>query len=40
MHAGRGCGSLETHDLAIAKYVASREKDLVFTRELVARADD
>ena len=28
---------LEPHDLAIAKYVASREKDLVFTRELVGR---
>jgi len=28
---------LEPHDLAIAKYVASREKDLVFTRELAAR---
>jgi hypothetical protein len=25
---------LETHDLAISKYVAGREKDLVFTREL------
>jgi hypothetical protein len=28
---------LEPHDLAIAKYVASREKDLQFTRELAAR---
>lgn len=28
---------LEPHDLAIAKYVASREKDLVFTRELARR---
>ena len=28
---------LEPHDLAIAKYVASREKDQVFTRELVGR---
>jgi hypothetical protein len=28
---------LEPHDLAIAKYVASREKDLVFTGELVKR---
>jgi hypothetical protein len=28
---------LDPHDLAIAKYVACREKDLVFTRELVAR---
>jgi len=28
---------LEPHDLAIAKYVAAREKDLVFTRELVER---
>jgi hypothetical protein len=28
---------LEPHDLAIAKYVASREKDLVFTRELAGR---
>ena len=28
---------LEPHDLAIAKYVASREKDLAFTRELVGR---
>ena len=28
---------LEPHDLAIAKYVASREKDIVFTRELVRR---
>jgi hypothetical protein len=25
---------LETHDLAISKYVAGREKDLAFTREL------
>jgi hypothetical protein len=28
---------LEPHDLAIAKYGASREKDLIFTRELVRR---
>jgi len=28
---------LEPHDLAIAKYIASREKDLVFTHELVRR---
>jgi hypothetical protein len=28
---------LEPHDLAIAKYVARREKDLVFTRELARR---
>jgi len=28
---------LEPHDLAVAKYVASREKDLIFTRELVQR---
>jgi hypothetical protein len=28
---------LEPHDLAIAKYVASRDKDLVFTRELAHR---
>ena len=28
---------LDPHDLALAKYVASREKDLVFTRELVTR---
>jgi hypothetical protein len=28
---------LDPHDLAIAKYVASREKDLVFTRELAGR---
>lgn len=28
---------LEPHDLAIAKYVASREKDLIFTRELARR---
>lgn len=28
---------LEPHDLAIAKYAAAREKDLVFTRELVQR---
>ncbi len=29
---------LEPHDLAIAKYFASREKDLAFNRELVRRA--
>jgi hypothetical protein len=28
---------LDPHDLAIAKYVARREKDVVFTRELVKR---
>jgi hypothetical protein len=28
---------LEPHDLAIAKYAAAREKDLIFTRELVRR---
>src|SRR5580704_6005418 len=28
---------LDPHDLAIAKYVAGREKDFVFTRELAAR---
>src|SRR5215469_15640393 len=28
---------LEPHDLAIAKYAAFREKDLVFTRELARR---
>jgi hypothetical protein len=28
---------LDPHDLAIAKYVAGREKDLVFNRELVVR---
>ena len=28
---------LDPHDLAIAKYVASREKDLQFNRELVSR---
>lgn len=28
---------LEPHDLAIAKYVAFRDKDLVFTRELARR---
>lgn len=28
---------LEPHDLAIAKYAASREKDLIFTRELACR---
>jgi hypothetical protein len=32
------CGlCLEPHDLAIAKYVARREKDVVFTRALAAR---
>lgn len=29
---------LEPHDLAIAKYAASRAKDLIFTRELARRA--
>ena len=28
---------LEPHDLAISKYVARREKDIIFTRELVRR---
>ncbi len=28
---------LDPHDLAIAKYVAGREKDVVFTRELASR---
>src|SRR6266404_2825466 len=28
---------LEPHDLAIAKYAASRQKDLIFTRELAQR---
>jgi hypothetical protein len=28
---------LDPHDLAIAKYVARREKDIVFTRELAHR---
>jgi hypothetical protein len=28
---------LEPHDLAIAKYVAARDKDLIFTRELARR---
>lgn len=28
---------LDPHDLAIAKYAAGREKDLIFTRELVRR---
>jgi hypothetical protein len=28
---------LDPHDLAIAKYVACREKDLIFTRELASR---
>jgi hypothetical protein len=28
---------LEPHDLAIAKYVARREKDVIFTRELARR---
>jgi hypothetical protein len=28
---------LEPHDLAIAKYVAGREKDRIFTRELASR---
>jgi hypothetical protein len=28
---------LDPHDLAIAKYVAGREKDIVFNREIVAR---
>jgi hypothetical protein len=28
---------LDPHDLAIAKYVARREKDLIFTRELARR---
>lgn len=28
---------LDPHDLAVAKYVARREKDIVFTRALAAR---
>jgi hypothetical protein len=28
---------LDPHDLAIAKYVARREKDIAFNRELAAR---
>jgi hypothetical protein len=28
---------LDPHDLAIAKYAACREKDVVFTRELASR---
>lgn len=28
---------LDPHDFAIAKYVARREKDLIFTRELARR---
>jgi hypothetical protein len=28
---------LDPHDLAIAKYVACREKDVIFTRELASR---
>jgi hypothetical protein len=28
---------LDPHDLAIAKYAAAREKDLIFTRELARR---
>ncbi len=28
---------LDPHDLAIAKYVARREKDIVFNRELATR---
>jgi hypothetical protein len=28
---------LDPHDLAIAKYAAGREKDVIFNRELVAR---
>jgi hypothetical protein len=28
---------LDPHDLAIAKYVAAREKDVIFTRELAGR---
>ena len=28
---------LDPHDLAIAKYVAGRQKDLLFNRQLVAR---
>jgi hypothetical protein len=28
---------LDPHDLAIAKYAAGREKDVVFNRELAAR---
>jgi hypothetical protein len=35
---GRAGLCLEVHDLAISKYVAGREKDLVFTRELARHA--
>src|SRR5437016_8654297 len=34
---GVKCLCLEPHDLAIAKYAASREKDLIFTRALTRR---
>ena len=35
--AGVGGLCLDPHDLAIAKYVARREKDIAFNRELAAR---
>jgi hypothetical protein len=35
--SGVGGLCLDPHDLAIAKYVARREKDIVFTRALAAR---
>jgi len=41
-HAGDTDGvaalCLDPHDLAIAKYCAGREKDILFTRQLAARA--
>jgi hypothetical protein len=30
---------LDPHDLAIAKYVACREEDVIFTRELLSRGN-
>jgi hypothetical protein len=35
--AGVSSRSLDSHDLAIAKYVARRDKDIVFDRELATR---
>jgi len=35
--AGVSGHCLDPHDLAIAKYVARREKDIVFNRELASR---
>ena len=37
MTDGAKAQCIEPHDLAIAKYVARREKDIAFNRELVAR---